>query len=486
MNIASDIISLVWRLTLVAGLVSLWGLAPATAQEALCEDKPAPKISPYKGVYFANDFSYLDDPCLSRNDPRDSFSRFVDQWKRVKVGSSIVVEFGGEYRIRYHDENNHAKTKLNGADNDFTLSRLRLYMNTKIGKSVRIYAEVVDAASVGEDLPPRGIEVNRWDVLNAFVEYRTGGPDGKIMLRVGRQELMYGAQRFISPLDWSNIRRSFDAVRVDYENSDFSVSGFYGNLRKVRAHRKDGTDGSLTFAGLYGTYKGWAGQTVETYILRLEETAGAAANFELFTLGSRLKGGKANLMWEAEGAYQWGSFGALDQRAAMFSAALGYKLGNALPFKPVVWAYYDWASGDSDPTNGKRGTFHQHFPLGHAYLGFMDLVGRQNIQDLSARLITKPHAKVTLILTGHSFSLVERLDGLYNAGGGRIRFDPTGAAGTDVGEEFDIVVKFALMQRAELMLGYSKFWGGSFIDATNPVGVSGNASFFYSQFSIKF
>ena len=162
MNIASDIISFAWRLALVAGLVSLWGLAPATAQEASCEDKPPPKISPYKGVYFANDFSYLDDPCLTENDPRDSFSRFVDQWKRVKVGSSIVVEFGGEYRVRYHDENNHAKTRLNGADNEFTLSRLRLYMNTKIGDHVRFYVELVDSASIREDPPPPRIEVIRW------------------------------------------------------------------------------------------------------------------------------------------------------------------------------------------------------------------------------------------------------------------------------------------------------------------------------------
>ena len=42
------------------------------------------------------------------------------------------------------------------------------------------------------------------------------------------------------------------------------------------------------------------------------------------------------------------------------------------------------------------------------------------------------------------------------------------------------------MQRAELMLGYSKFRGGSFIDATNPVGVSGDASFFYLQISLSF
>lgn len=48
-----------------------------------------------------------------------------------------------------------------------------------------------------------------------------------------------------------------------------------------------------------------------------------------------------------------------------------------------VWAWYDFASGDSDPTDGEIGAFNQLFPLGHKYFGFLDLMARQNIHDLN-------------------------------------------------------------------------------------------------------
>ena len=44
----------------------------------------------------------------------------------------------------------------------------------------------------------------------------------------------------------------------------------------------------------------------------------------------------------------------------------------------------------------------------------------------------------------------------------------------------------SIMDRVEFRLGYSRFWGGDFIDATNLPGVSGNASFFYTQLTARF
>lgn len=453
---------------------------------AECAGKPAAAPSPYKGLFHANDFRYLDDPCFAERDNRDALSRAGDKLKRKHLGESLTIDLGGEYRLRYHDENNLGRTRLAGLDNDFLLSRLRLYLNAEAGKHFRVYAEILDAASVGENLPPRGIEVDRWDFLNLFAEFKGGGPDHKVAVRVGRQELLFGGQRLISPLNWGNTRRTFDGVRLDYKGKAWSISGFMVNPRQRRPQRLDGTNGSMTFTGIYSTYTGWAKQTVDFYGLRLEETSPNVVNFDIFTSGARIKGGKGNIMWEGEAAYQWGDHGALSQKASMISLSLGYKFGAKLPLKPVVWAFFDWASGDGDGTNGNRGTFHQHFPLGHAYFGFADLVGRQNIRDLAARLITKPFPKVTFIVTLHSYDLATRKDGMYNAGGGRIRFDPTGAAGKDVGEEIDLVVNISLLQRAGLLVGYSKFWGGGFIDATNPVGISGDVDFFYTQLVFKF
>lgn len=170
----------------------------------------------------------------------------------------------------------------------------------------------------------------------------------------------------------------------------------------------------------------------------------------------------------------------------MFTAGIGYKFAKYLPWKPVLWVYYDWASGDGNPTDGKRGTFNQLFPLAHAYFGYIDLVGRQNIQDVSAKLVAKPHKIVTAILAYHNFRLDDPRDALYNAGGGAIRRDASGASGTHVGDEVDLVLKVRVTPRVSWLAGYSRFFAGDFVDRTNPAGVSGNASFFYTQLGVKF
>ena len=275
-------------------------------------------------------------------------------------------------------------------------------------------------------------------------------------------------------------------MRANYNARNIALSAFYVNPREVRRGRLDGTRGSQTFAGLYSTYRGWKGTVFDFYGLSFEETAPLVTAFHLYTIGGRLKGGHGNLLWEGEAARQLGDFGALNQRASMLSLSVGYKLAGLLPGRAVVRAFYDLASGDGKAGDKKRGTFNQLFPLAHAYLGFIDLVGRQNIKALALRTVFHPAPRLTLNITGFSFGLARRNDGLYNAGGGRVRFDPTGAAGKDVGRELDVVAKIGVTPRIGLLFGYSRFWGGDFIDATNPPGVTGNARFFYTQLTTRY
>jgi len=76
--------------------------------------------------------------------------------------------------------------------------------------------------------------------------------------------------------------------------------------------------------------------------------------------------------------------------------------------------------------------------------------------------------------------------GQQRPGGAAIRRDATGASGRNVGAEIDITATAQLMDNVNLELGYSHFFGGSFIDATNPAGVDGDADFFYGQVRVRF
>jgi hypothetical protein len=116
----------------------------------------------------------------------------------------------------------------------------------------------------------------------------------------------------------------------------------------------------------------------------------------------------------------------------------------------------------------------------------MDLVARQNIHDLNFLTTSKPTEKWNLLVWWHIFHLDQSRDALYNAAGVPIRIDPTGAAGTYVGQELDFTAQYVFDARKDILFGYSHFYAGSFVKATNPPGVNGNADFYYTQFSWRF
>lgn len=474
---------------LALGAMLMVHALPASAQTnpgPACAGLGAAIAGAHKGVYYANDFSYLNGPCLAAGDPRDGFTKATDNLKRLELADGLKLDLGGEYRLRFHDENKMASTRLNGQNNAFTLSRLRVYANIEAGEHIRVYAEAIDARSFGENRPPRPIEANSADLLNGFVEFRGKVAGGKAFARAGRQELLFGAQRLISPLDWGNTRRSFDGFSSGYGKADWKVDAFVTWPTAVKPNKLDATDDSLRFSGVYASKGTPKTAVVDVYALNLREKQGAVFNFDIWTVGARAAGKKGPFGWEAEGGYQFGDHDQEGRQRAGFLALAGSYAMPQLPWQPSLHAGFDWAQGDKDGTDGKRQTFNQLFPLAHAYLGFMDLVARQNIQAVHVRAEAKPMPKLGLQVTGFNFRLDSRTDALYNAGGGGIRRDATGAAGSRVGNEVDVTASYAVTPRVHVLGGVSRFWGGRFTKATNPAGVGGNANFAYAQMSIKF
>ncbi len=175
----------------------------------------------YKGVYYANDFSYLNDPAYSGP------YFFGDGAKGILDNK---LDLGGEYRTRYHHENNLRGQGLTGQDDQFWLTRLRLFANYRMTKNVRLYGEYLYADSGGETLTPRLIEENRGEAQNLFAEVNLiEVDDWRASSRVGRQELLLGDQRLVAPLDWANTRRTFDGIRTTLISKENTLDVFYTN-----------------------------------------------------------------------------------------------------------------------------------------------------------------------------------------------------------------------------------------------------------------
>lgn len=451
---------------------SLEAGAVAAAEPVVC---PKPPVNPHKAVYYDNDFSYLDDP-------DNPYHYFGDSLKRVRLGQCWTLDVGGEYRLRQHNE--HILTR----DNNFLLQRTRVYGDLHYGDGLRAYAEAIDATSAWEDLPPRAIEENRFDALNLFADARIwDAPGGELWVRGGRQEMLYGQQRLISPLDWSNTRRTFDGVKMFWQGESWDVDGFW--LRPVpfdqhlgNDHQFDHPDLDQEFYGLYASRKNLGSLELDAYYLGYANYRHNEP-FKYHTFGGRAAGGRYGWLWEIEGGYQFGDFGPVDHSAGFVTCGLGRKL-NRYAGNPALWVYYDWASGDDNPNDDTHGTFNQLFPLGHKYFGWMDLVGRQNIHDFNIRLTLDPRPKWQFIAWWHLFYLDSARDALYNAGGSVVRQDPTGAAGRYVGNELDLALRWKVAPRADVLFGYSHLFPGEFLD--NTPGGGDQSDFYYTQLSVRF
>ena len=447
---------------------------PRLSQEACADDKPkagAAAAKSHKPLFYDNDFDYLYDPDYTDRDLGDGL-------KRRSIGPCITYDIGGQFRMRYHGERNIRGLGLTGRDDDFLLYRTRLYGNVQIDSWLRAYAEMIDAQSNYEDFSPRPIEENRADLLNLFGDVRVlNTENGELWARAGRQELLYGAQRTVSPLDWANTRRTFEGYKMYYQGDTWDIDAFWVRPISPDSDRFDSPDYNREFMGIYSTYRGLEKGTLDLYYLRLEDES---ADFEFDTLGARFAGTHGPWSYEIEGDVQFGNFVGADHNAGAWTVGLGRKIEN-LPWNPVIWAYYDWASGDDTTSNG----YHHLYPLAHKYLGFMDLFGRRNIESPNVRLTLSPCKKVKLLLWYYILFLENKNDVPYS-----VTMQPFNAgnapASAYLGQELDLVGKWQISTRLGLLLGYSHFFSGDYYKNTPGVPHRGDADFFYTQLTVNF
>src|SRR5207253_4170036 len=109
--------------------------------------------------------------------------------------------------------------RLTAVNDDYHLIRTRVYGDVWYRDRLRLYVEFIEAHSFNNQLPPRVIDRNPADFLNLFADLKVLDRFGvPAYLRIGRQELLYGSQRLISPLDWANTRRTFQGAKLFWQS----------------------------------------------------------------------------------------------------------------------------------------------------------------------------------------------------------------------------------------------------------------------------
>ncbi|TFH25108.1 MAG: hypothetical protein E4H03_01725 [Myxococcales bacterium] len=488
-NVRSVVSRCASRALWAAGITTLLLAASGVAQ---AEPPPRPE---YNVLPWKEDWSVLRG--VEKKD-------FFDPIKYVPMSKDgrYWASFGAQWRLRPEIWRKFNFGVQGAAPNDkdddeFLLSRIMFHGDFHLGETFRIFLMGKSALSTDRDLQggTTPFYVDQIDLQDGWIEAKLPIPTDKIDLRVrgGREELLEGRQRLVSPLDWANVRRTFDGANFILRSKRFYSKAFWSRPVRVKKYAFNPSSGNQFF-GIYNTMKDvqWVDGFDVYWLSLLSDDVtfnGTTGDENRQTMGGRTWGNIATstFYYDGEFAYQFGDVGGANINAFMFAGFVGVPF-EVLKRVPKVELGFGYASGDDTPGDDKVETFNQLFPLGHAYLGKIDAIGRQNVIDTSLTGMVNTFFDVKARLEGHYFWRASTDDAVYNAGGGVLR---PGAAGSssDVGGEIDLILTKGWGRHFVSQFGYSHFFAGKFIDqaANTPafLGADKDIDFIYFNFTYR-
>lgn len=435
--------------------------------------------------------SVLGGLAVAQSDPRPSFKiqRQDEDWSafRAEFGDAkwlfdplkhLALDDTGEWwlslggrfstRTEWWDGFGFGATTPGNSDS-LLLSHVHLHADARFGEHVRAFVETRTSQVTDRDLPggARTIDLDTLDLYNAFVDVSTTYSGGSLRLRTGRQSLVYGKQRLISPLPWVNAWRTFEGAKASWSSSRWNVDAFLTALVVVDSFEPNERDDDRQLYGVYATRAPQQGGVgLDLYLLGVTQPDvsinGTSGDERRHTAGLRTwspLGERGD--FEFEGAYQFGEVGDEDVAAWFATLVLGFRPADSA-LSPRFYLGLDAASGDDSP-GGSVQTFNQLYPLAHAYLGFADTLARQNSLAANVGCSVSLSSATTASLTAHVFRLMDEDDGLYGVTGALARPGPFGSS--DVGQELDLLVNHTVTPFFNVYAGYSRFFSGAVVEA---------------------
>jgi len=420
----------------------------------------------------------------------ENIGLFPKSLKELKL-DDVKITWGGDFRLRYeYKQDFDFNDELNDKDG-LWYARTRFNMGANFNNKVLVFFEGLDSREWDSDLHPKS-QKDDFDLHQLY--FLLSKPnDLPVSLKIGRQELIYGAKRLVSAPTWSNNIRSFDAVKLTYNPKLFDIDLFWGNVvQYFDRHFNDGKFGEHFF-GLYTTFKGIQGSVFDLYTFNLIDKHRFVTgedkqegDSERYTVGTRGEGKLPR--YDAWGygyefAYQFGDKASNKIKAYAYHVDLNYSFKKLLA-QPMIKIEYNFASGDNDPHDGKAKTFNPLFPTAHEPYGTIDFFRWQNMKEIAFSLgFTPLKDRIKGSLQYHRFYLDETEDAWYNARGKVVRKGTLADVSNYVGDEADFYLKYKVLSFLELEGGYAHFFSGKFVKDT---GSADDADWFYLQTMITF
>ncbi|MCC7496795.1 MAG: alginate export family protein [Bryobacterales bacterium] len=372
---------------------------------------------------------------------------------------------GAEIRGRMEGFN-HIRFDPSRSD-DYYLHRLRLNLGIQAAPWLRFFVQGQDARALGYDNPVPSTVADSFDLRQGYFELGDTGK-GRVGLRAGRQELAFGEERLVGATDWGNVARTFDAVRLSWQQPGMRLDGFASSVVVPVQGKFDRPHFNNKFHGVYSSFDRMVPEGVWQSYLFLKTTShaigelGHGGNARVYTFGLHGKGKLPRRFdYNLETAAQAGHVSGDPVHAWASFARLGYTTGTAAR-APRVVIEYNHATGDKNPKDGRAGTFDQLYPTNHYRYGIADQVGWRNMHDATGGIEWNLQPKWRLNADYHSFWLDSRADALYAAGGAPVVRNPA-ATSSHVGNELDTYVNYIHSKRLKFTGGVGYLFAGEYL-----------------------
>ncbi|WP_322095389.1 alginate export family protein [Paraburkholderia bannensis] len=390
--------------TAIAGLL-LTGADAALAQTAAQADTPTDAqtaaqpaaCSAKRPVVMFNrwqeDWSVLANPCVPRAP--------LDGLKYMPLGGdpSSYLSLGANLRERI-ESNNAPLFGIGSAQSDtYLIQRVEVNADAHLGQHWQFFVQLEDARAFGKNsVTP--VDKNPLDIEQAFVTYTGALGSGTVKVRIGRQEMAFDLQRFISVRDGPNVRQAFDAVWADYEYDKWRFIAYATQPVQYRdvSTFDDVSNRDLTFSGVRFERQSVGPGDLSGYWSRYNRSnarfldASGPERRDVWDL--RYTGTHERFDWDVEGMLQTGTVGNSTIGAWAIGSIAGYKLD--LPWAPRIGLQVDAASGDRHPGDGRVGTFNPLFPNGY-YFTLAGYTGYSNLIHVKPSITLKPSANLALL-----------------------------------------------------------------------------------------
>ncbi|MBC76027.1 MAG: hypothetical protein CME64_08415 [Halobacteriovoraceae bacterium] len=383
--------------------------------------------------------------------------------------AQMKLDYSGQFRVRHE---NYDIYQGRSNKKDFTTMRARLDLDIKLPEGRRFHISPQAVKSFGEyvaEIEDDGSpDFNRtsgdkYDGPLEFYEAYAYIPLGENSLKIGRQALSYGGKIILGNRNWTPSGQAFDAAKFSTKIGAGELDLVYS---KVANDDNKIVNDDATLSFLYYKLKMGESQKLDTYIISNnvsnDNVNGAGEeNADSTSYGFRYQFKGDVGKFTTENIYQ--DFSNSENSAYNLNFEYSHNLGNFTPF-----ASYAVATEDYDQLYANR----------HKYNGYIDIVGRKNLETISAGLKYKFNDKTALKAEYFDFKRVDKDTAAFNQATSKTLTGDLGEL--NLGQELDIVLAYKPTSMERVQLAYTMFKHGDYFEESET------SKFAYLEYLLKF